>query len=361
MDYYEILGVPRNASDDDIKKAYRKLVGKWHPDKWVNGTDEEKKTAEEKIKQINEANSVLSDPEKRKNYDMFGSADGAAQGGGFPGGFSGGFPGGFNPFDDDFDPFHRRSRKRVEKGSDIMAKVTITMAESYTGIDKREIRIQKSDRCSHCNGTGSEDGKTHACPHCGGTGWITQSRFQNGISFSNSTQCPYCHGTGTVITTPCHKCGGSGLESHDETITISIPAGVFDGAQMGFMGKGNAPMGGEGINGDLIVVFNVLDEPSFKRDGLNLVTELELSLLDAWEGCKKSVHLIDGTKVNVTVPKGSRDGDTVVVSGKGFPDPNYHRRGDFIVIVRYRVPTKITKEQKRLLEDFYRIEDNKNI
>lgn len=347
MNYYDVLGVSKNASAEDIKKAYKKLVIKWHPDRWVNGTDEEKKIAEEKIKEINEANSVLSDPEKRQNYDMFGTAEGVPNGGG-----------GFDPFEGfDMGPFGFRMGRTVEKGTDIFAEVTVTMAESYSGISKKEVKVRKPKPCSHCNGTGSEDGIKHNCPQCGGSGKYTRTT-RNANGFSQFTMdCPYCHGTGVVNTKPCHKCGGTGIEYDDETITIQVPAGIFNNAEVCMQGKGNAPRSGSGINGDLYIRFNVLDEPNFRRDRNNIVTELELTLLEAWDGCKKKIPFIDGSKISVEVPKGSREGNTITVSGKGFKDPNNpFRTGDLIVVIRYKVPKKITKEQRKLIEEFYKLE-----
>ena len=355
-DYYEILGVKKGASDDEIKKAYRKLVAKWHPDRWVNGTDEEKKTAEAKIKEINEANSVLSDPEKRKNYDMFGSADGPQDGG---------FPGGFDPFGDGFNPFGFGRRGRtIEKGEDIIAEVSITMAEAYTGIRNKDIKIYENVPCSHCNGTGSADGKKHDCPHCNGTGQYVKSERRGNMFTQQISQCPYCHGTGKKITSACPYCQGTGFEKKEKTITINVPAGMFDGAQIKMDGMGSAPRSADGINGDMYVRFNVLPERYFRREGNDIIYELPLTLLEAWDGCEKSVPFIDGSKVKVKVSKGSKDGDSVRIKGKGFPSVGPQRfwepsSGDFVVIVRYSVPESITKEQRKLLEQFYALEVGK--
>lgn len=355
-DYYEILGVKKDATEDEIKKAYRKLAAKWHPDRWVNGTDEEKKKAEEKFKEINEANDVLSDSEKRRNYDMFGTADGQGpMGGGFDQDPFAGFP-----FGSDF--FGRG--RRVEKGEDIVAEVTITMKESFTGIKNKEIKVYKNKPCSHCNGTGSSDGKTHECPYCHGTGQYRKTERRGNALFQQITTCPYCHGTGRQVTEPCKYCGGTGYEQVSETLNIDVPAGIFNGAQMRVEGLGGAPSTGHGINGDLFVRFNVLDDDNFVRDGNNLIFTLELTLLEAWDGCDKDVYMIDGKKVKIHVPKGSKDGDTVRINGGGFKDPAgsdpfFHRTGDFIVLLKYRVPTNITKEQRKLLEKFYEIEVGK--
>lgn len=348
-DYYEILGVDRNASEEDIKKAYKKLVVKWHPDRWVNGTEEEKKTAEEKIKEINEANSVLSDPEKRRNYDAFGSAEGNMGMGG-------------SPFGEDFDPFDifGRGRRRVERGADIMATVTLTMAESYTGAPKKEIKVKRPKPCVHCNGTGSADGKEHKCKYCNGTGQYTVTQTRGNMMFQQTTTCPHCHGTGkdSTYAGTCSHCHGTGFEEIEETVTIDIPAGVFDGAKTAIKGMGGTPKSSNGVPGDLIVMFRVMGEHSFERDGNDLVYNLELTLLEAWDGCTKSVTLPNGEKVNVTVPKNSKDGNVVRLYGRGFKDltgMTYNDKGDFVAVIKYKVPDKITKEQHKLLEKFYEI------
>ena len=353
-DYYEILGVKRDATEEEIRKAYRKLVAKWHPDKWVNGTDEEKRTAEEKIKEINEANDVLSDAEKRRNYDMFGSAEGGGMGGSGMGG-DGDWRDWFAGFGDDFNPFGRKER-RVEKGADILVDVTITMAESYTGVKGKELKIKKNVPCKHCNGTGSADGKTHDCPHCNGTGRYVKSSRQGNAFFQTITDCPYCHGTGKENTTPCPHCHGLGVTQEETSIKVDIPAGIFEAAQMGIQGMGDSPRSKDGINGNLLIRFHVMRENAFRRNGLDLIHDIDLTLLEAWDGCETTVPLVDGTAVRLKVPKGSREGDSIRVSGKGFKDPNNpYATGDFIVNVRYKVPEKITKEQRKLLEQFYKI------
>lgn len=346
-DYYDILGVSKNATDDEIKKAYRKLVAKWHPDRWVNATEKEKKTAEEKIKDINEANSVLSDPEKRKNYDMFGTDE--PQMGGF---------GGFDPFEH-FDPFGRRA-KRVEKGDDAEAYVDLTLSESYTGVKGKEVNVRTKVKCSHCNGTGSEDGKEHKCPHCNGTGKFVQSSRNGNSLFQTITDCPYCHGTGREFSKPCSECGGSGYVNKIEKKHYDIPSGAFDGADFVLQGEGCQPKSSNGIPGDLHIIIRVLPEAKFSRQGNDLVYELDLTLLEAWDGCEKTVYRIDGKAVKVTIPKGSRDGDAITRNGEGFEDPRGGffggGRGNFVIIIRYKVPEQITKEQRKLLEDFYKLE-----
>lgn len=351
-DYYEILGLSKNANDEDIKKAHRKLVTKWHPDKWVNGTPEEKKAAEEKIKEINEAYAVLSDKDKRRQYDMFGTTD-ETDGGGF------------NPFDrfrdmggfdDDFDPFmgFGRRHRRVERGTDILAEVVLTMAESYSGVKGKTITIKKKNVCEKCHGTGAENGGKKQCPHCNGTGKYVKVNRNGNTLFQQITPCPHCGGSGEIIENPCPECHGTGFVENEQVITIDIPAGIFNDAQMIVPGKGNPPRTKDGVNGDLHIVFTVKDDAVFRRSDLDLVRDLDLTLLEAWDGCKKEVELVDGSKIKITVPKGSRDGNHLRARGKGFKNPNDGRQvGDFIAVVRYAVPNKITDRQRKLLEDFY--------
>lgn len=346
-DYYEVLGVDKNATEDDIKKAYRKLAAKWHPDRWANGTEEEKKKAEENFKEINEANSILSDAEKRRNYDMFGSAEPGQ------GGFGGGFDG-FDPFEG-FNPFGRR--QRVERGEDAEAYVVLTMAESYTGA-KKEVAIEKKVKCTHCNGTGSEDGQEHKCPHCNGTGKYVQSSRNGNSFFQSITDCPYCHGTGKLASKPCTKCHGSGYEAKIERNVYDIPAGAFDGADMIVPGQGSMPKSGNGVPGDLHIIIRVQTDNNFRREDDELIYDLYLTLLEAWDGCEKTVYRPDGKAVKVTVKKGSKEGDTVVKYGEGFPNVRTGRKGDFIINIKYKVPEKITKEQRKLIEEFYKLETN---
>ena len=341
-DYYEILGVDKNASDEEIKKAYRKLAAKWHPDRWVNASEEEKKNAEEKIKEINEANSVLSDSEKRRNYDMFGSAE--PNDGGF---------GGFDPFEG-FNPFG--PRHRVERGEDASAYVDITMAESYTGVKQKEVFVNTKVKCQHCNGTGSEDGKEHKCPHCNGTGKFVQSKRNGNSFFQTITDCPYCHGTGKSYSTPCKECNGTGFVNKSEKRYYDIPAGAFDGADFVAQGEGGKPKSGSGIPGDLHIMVRVMPDNNFVRENNDLIYTLYLTLLEAWDGCEKSVYRIDGKQHKLTIHKGTKEGDKIVKYGEGFEDPRTGRRGNFVIRIKYKVPDKITKEQRKLLEEFYKLE-----
>ena len=349
-DYYSILGIDKNASAEDIKKAYKKMCLKYHPDRWANATEEEKKKAEDKFKEINEANEVLSDPKKRQSYDLFGNAD-------------------INADDmEGFDPFERLRRTAQSswnpfgdapiKGEDLHAEVTISMKEAFSGIYK-EVKVEKPHPCSHCNGTGSADGKTHECPYCHGTGAYRQVKHFRNTTFESTVTCPYCHGTGKSISNPCHNCHGSGVEYTTETTLVDIPSGIFDGANLVVPEAGCPSDQYGGINGDLIVSVHVIDEDGYSRESANLVYSLKLNLIDAWCGCRKTVACLDGTNVAVQVPPLTESGKRFSVKGKGFivNTPFGQKRGDFVIRVEYDIPSSpITSEQKKKLEEFYNLE-----
>lgn len=352
-DYYAILGVDKNASEEDIKKAYKKLCMQYHPDKWVNATKEEQKQAEDKFKDINEANSVLSDKQKRQNYDLFGSADGIGGNQGFN---SQGW--GFGD-DDDIDPFDffRSRHQRPVQGNDITVEVTITFREAFKGGRVKATALRQRP-CSHCNGTGSADGLSHTCSHCGGTGRIRKAQQFGNTSFVTETTCPYCHGTGKEVTKECPHCHGEGVELYEEEIFVDVPVGVFDGARVTYPGKGEPAPAQGGIPGNLNVIFNVEPEKNFWQEGKDLIFNLELTLVEAWGGCRKSIEHLDGTKINVEVPPLTNSGARFVVKGKGFKDsgrgPFQSVNGNFVIEVNYKIPDKpLTKEQKDILAKFY--------
>ena len=353
QNYYEILGVERNASQDDIKKAYRKLAMKWHPDRWVNATEEEKKTAEDNFKNISKAYDVLSDEQKRQRYDQFGDENAtdddplsefmkrASRMGGFPG---------FGFGDDD-------GFQQVQVGPQSRATVTITAEEELKGTDFKYATFVRMVRCKSCHGTGAKDGKVKECPHCQGKG-VFVKEWSNGWSRSvQRTVCPHCHGTGKIAEEKCPDCGGYGLKAETVTERINVPMGVFDGATVSFRGLGGEPAEENGVNGDLIVTFHVEKNESFQREGVNVVYVLKLNLLEAWLGCDKTVYNIDGEKIKVSVGKGTKPGQEYEFKGKGYIDPRTGHRGSFIARVEYEIPTKITREQKKLLEKFYEVGD----
>ena len=350
-DYYEILGVSKDASDDDIKKAYRKLAMKYHPDRWSNGTDEEKKEAEQKFKEIAEANEVLSDPQKRQMYDN----------GGFEFNSDGFDPfemfrnmGGFGGFSSMFDGmFGGGGGQRINRGTNVQAHVSMTLEEAYFGGDKK-VTVTRQKSCIHCNGTGSADGKSSACPHCKGSGHITKTIQQGpGALQFVTTTCPNCNGSGKNITNPCAHCNGSGLETSTSVETINVPKGICDNMVMNIQGMGNEPSGG-GITGDLHVVFHIHPHPYFTRpDEINLIHYEEVPFNECLLGFKKEFRTIDGSIVIVDVPELTPHGKAFIFKGKGMPHPNNPNMvGDYAVVINHKLPNKLTDEQKKKLKDF---------
>ena len=354
-DYYEVLGVGKNASADEIKKAYRKLAVKYHPDKNPGN-----KEAEEKFKEAAEAYSVLSDADKKAKYDQFGHAGVEGAGPDFSGGFGnlndilndlfgggfGGFGGGFGGFGG-FGGGGRR-QERVYKGRDIRVRARLTLEEIARGVEK-EISIEKNVPCPECGGKGaknSSDIKT--CPACNGTGQV--QRVVNtflGQSISYST-CQQCGGEGKIITNPCPKCGGSGLVRQRETIKVKIPAGVESGMQLTVQGEGHAAKN-NGINGDLLVVIEEIEHPLFKREGTNLFHTAIISVIDAMLGCEITVPCLDGNQ-KIKVEAGTQSGKVVKLRGKGLPSLNGYGTGDLYVKLAVWIPKKLTKEEKALFE-----------
>ena len=358
-DYYEVLGVAKGASADDIKKAYRKLAVKYHPDK--NPGDKE---AEEKFKEAAEAYAVLSDADKRAKYDQFGHAgvDGAGPdfSGGFGdlndilndlfgGGFSGfgGFGGGFGGFGGGRG--QRQQQQRVYRGRDIRVRVKLTLEEIAKGVEK-EISIEKSVPCPDCGGRGarnSSDIKT--CPACNGTGQVQRvvnSIFGQTVTYST---CQQCGGEGKIISNPCRTCGGSGLVRKRETIKVKIPAGVEAGMQLTIQGEGHAAKN-NGINGDLLVVIEEQEHPNLKREGNNLYYTKVISMPDAILGAEVEIPCLDGA-YKVKVEPGTQSGTVVRLRGKGLPTVNgYGGTGDLYVKFAVWVPKKLSKEEKDLVE-----------
>jgi len=363
-DYYEVLGVDKKASADEIKSAYRKLALKWHPDRWVNGTDAEKKTAEGNFKEAAEAYSILSDPDKRAKYDQFGFA--AEQMGGGAGGFDFGgmdindflrniFGGGFGfDFGGGFGGFgggsSSESGTRVARGRDIRTSVKLTLEEIATGCDK-EVSIERARPCPDCGGKGtknSSDIKT--CPTCNGQGRVRQqTRSLFGMGYTIST-CPQCQGQGTIVTNPCRRCNGTGLERRRETVRVHIPAGVEDGMQITVRGEGHAAAHG-GVSGDLLVVIAQQPHPQLQRDGNNLFYTTTISVMDALLGTEVSVPCLDGS-YKVKVEPGTQSGTVVKLRGKGLPSvQGYgHGTGDLYVKFQVWVPHKLSREERETFE-----------
>jgi len=336
-DYYEILGVSREATADDIKKAFRQLAMKYHPDR-----NPDNKDAEEKFKEINEAYSCLSDPQKRSHYDRFGTAEG--MGGNYSGaGFGDIFE---DIFGDFFGNFGGTRRQRPSKGSDLRYDLGISLSEAVFGTEKA-IDFPKWETCRECKGDGSEPGKTpETCPSCKGAGQI---RFQQGF-FSVSRPCSKCQGTGKRITHPCKNCKGRGRIEEQKSIALKIPAGVDTGSRLRVSGEGEPGEFG-GPHGDLYVVLNVEEHPFFKREGTEIFCEVPISFPQAALGTEIEVPTIDGT-TKLKIPSGTQSGKLFTIKGKGAPRVGSQQRGSQIVRIYVEVPTKLTHRQKELLEEF---------
>ena len=349
-DYYEVLGVERNADADTIKKAYRKAAIKYHPDK--NPGD---KDAEEKFKEAAEAYDVLSNEEKRARYDRFGHAGmGGAAGGGFGGGFGGG---GFT-MDDIFEHFGDifggafggggRSRSSTNRGGDIRVTVRLTLQEVAEGVTKK-LKLNKTVTCEKCGGSGAKDASSIVtCPECNGSGYVIT--VQNSFFGRMQTQsvCPTCGGTGRSIKDKCSKCGGEGTERGQEIVEVKIPAGIAEGMAVTVRGKGNAARRG-GVSGDLIVVIEEEHNPELIRDGNDLIHNMNITVTTALLGGEVEVPTIDG-KVRIKIAPGTHAGKVLRLRGKGLPDVNGYGRGDIMVVVDITIPDDLTKEERKLIE-----------
>ncbi|HET6380892.1 MAG TPA: molecular chaperone DnaJ [candidate division Zixibacteria bacterium] len=345
-DYYEVLGVPRDATDEEIKRAFRRAAQRHHPD--VDKSD----GAEERFKELNEAYRVLSDRQRRTAYDMFGHAgvDSASAGAG--GGFEG--FGGFGPFGDIFDAFFggspagTRRRQRVQPGSDLRYDLTIDFAEAVTGVT-REISFPTLVRCDVCGGTGGEPGtQPETCPECNGTG--ERRRVSQTIlgQMVNITACPRCQGEGRIIATPCHNCGGDGRVRQERRLEVTIPAGIESGQRIALDGQGEAgPRGGP--PGDLYVVVTVREHPELIRRGTELYYELPLTFPQAALGAAFTVPTADGTE-EIEVEPGTQSGTEIRLRGRGMPRLRGTGRGDLHVIVTVVVPQKLSKKERELLK-----------
>lgn len=358
-DYYEVLGVGKNATEDEIKKAYRKLAIKYHPDR---NPDDAK--AEEKFKEAAEAYDVLHDPQKRQAYDQFGF-DGPAGAGGF-GGFGGG--GGFS-MDDIFSMFGdvfggrgggfggfggfgggRRQATR-HRGSDLRLKVRLTLQEVATGVTKK-FKVRKDIECSHCHGSGAEAGSgTETCPHCHGSG--VEIRRQQSIfgEVQTQTTCHVCNGEGTVIKNKCHECGGTGVVKGEEVVEIKIPAGVAEGMVVNVPGKGNAGQH-NGIPGDIQVLIEEEPNDTFVRDGNNVIYNLLLDFPTATLGGSVDIPTIDGKSVRIKIEPGTQPGKTLRLRGKGLPEVQGYGygMGDLVVNISVYVPKTLSKSEKEIIE-----------
>ena len=351
-DYYEVLGVSKSADATEIKKAYRKLALKYHPDK--NPGDKE---AEEKFKEAAEAYDVLSNEEKRRRYDQFGHAGvGGAGQGGFGGGMS--MDDIFSQFGDIFGSFGGfsgfggfgggRSARRVNRGTNLRVKVKMNLQEIATGIEKK-IKVKKYVACQHCNGTGAKDEKSYStCSTCKGSGQVT--RVQNTIlgAMQTTSTCPTCEGEGKIINEKCTFCNGEGVLMSEEVISINIPAGVGEGMQLSLSGKGNAARRG-GVNGDLIVLIEEEEHPELVRDGNDLLYNVFIGYPEAVLGETVEIPTIEG-KVKVKIEAGTQPGKILRLRGKGLPDVNGYGKGDLLAKVNVWIPKNLSKDEKKLVE-----------
>ena len=364
-DYYEVLGIQKGATEEEIKKAYRKLAVKYHPDR--NPGDKE---AEEKFKEATEAYEVLSDDQKRPIYDQYGFAGLDGMGGGGAGGgayshafhdFSdlfGNMGGGGGAFSDIFENIFggggRSSRRRPtdpQQGQSLRYDLNISFKDAVYGT-KAEIKFQHNESCSECNGSGGAKGsKRKTCPTCGGSG---QVRRQAGF-FAVQQTCPTCGGAGTVIDKPCPKCRGSGFEAVTKKMSLTIPAGVDDGKRIAIPRMGDAGANG-GPAGDLIVVLHVEQHEYFERDGRDLYCAIPISFAQAALGVTLEITSLDGKKIKFALPAGTTNGKLFKIKGEGVPYGD-SRKGDLYVKVIVQIPTRLTSEQKKLMEEFARIEN----
>lgn len=349
-DYYEILEINKNADEAEIKKAYRKMAIKYHPDK--NPGDKE---SEEKFKEAAEAYEVLRDPQKRERYDRYGHA--GVKGGGGSGDFGmsmddifsnfgdifggafGGFGGGFGS---------STRRRHVNRGSNLRVKVKLTLEEIANGVEKK-LKVSKYVKCSSCSGSGAKNGSSYnTCSTCRGTGQVTRVTSTFLGQMQTTSTCPNCGGEGQTITAKCTACAGDGIVKGEDVLTINIPAGVSDGMQLSVSGKGNAGARG-GINGDLIVLIEEIEHEDLLRDGNNLIYDKFITFSDAAIGCSIDVPTLDG-KARIRIEPGTQSGKMLRLKGKGLPSIDSYGRGDLLVNINVWVPQNLTREEKTILE-----------
>lgn len=359
-DYYEVLGIEKGASADDIKKAYRKLAKQYHPDLNKDNPD-----AAEKFKEVGEAYSVLSDPDKKARYDQFGHA-GMDGGGGFGGGFDGfdmgdlgdifgsffGGGGGFGGFGG------ANRRNAPTKGRDIRANIDLTFEEAAFGC-KKDVRVSRLENCADCSGSGAKKGTSpESCTRCGGRGQVRSVQNTPFGQIQTNTTCPECRGKGTIIKERCTTCQGAGKSRLSDKISINIPAGVDSGQSLRVRGKGDAGDNG-GPNGDLYVGVNIKRHPIFERDGYDVFIEAPISFVQAALGCELEVPTLDGKKT-VTVPEGTQSGTRFKIKDVGIGAPNSARRGDQYVTVNVEIPKNLSQKQRETLMKFAEETNEKN-
>lgn len=350
-DYYEVLGVEKSASADDIKKAYRKVAKKYHPD--LNPDDKE---AEAKFKECSEAYSVLSDSQKREQYDQFGHAAFTNGGGG---GYSSADFGDFGGFGDIFDTIfgggfsgfsgNSRSRRTAQRGADLQVNMSLTFEEAAFGI-KKDVYINKNVHCDTCQGTGSKSGNKRTCTRCNGTGQVQVKQNTAFGQFSSVKTCDTCRGEGTIVDDPCGECGGTGKIRKRVKITVDIPAGIDDGQTLSMTGQGEPGARG-GPAGDLLVNIRIKKHDYFTRQGFNVYCEVPISIAQATLGDEIEVKTLDGN-IKHKIPEGTQPGTSFRVKGKGIPYLRNSGRGDQYIKVKVVVPTKLNAKQKEALKEF---------
>lgn len=353
-DYYEVLEINKGASETEIKKAYRKAAMKYHPDKFTNASEKEKKEAEDKFKEVNEAYQVLSDPQKKQQYDQFGHAAFEQGAGGFSGGgfdfgdifgdiFGGGGFGGFG----DFGGSSRRSY--VEAGADLRYNLEISLEEAAEGVEKT-IKYKRTGKCKTCDGTGAEDKKVKTCPRCNGSGHIvSQQRTILGV-MQTQTVCPDCQGKGSIPEKKCKVCHGTGVQKETVEKKINIPAGIDDGQRLKVAGAGEASTNG-GPNGDLYVVIRIKRHDIFERDEQDLYCEVPISYSMAVLGGEIEIPTLTGKKT-IKIPEGFESGKSLRVRGEGIKALRSNYKGDIIVKINIETPRNLSDKQKELLKKF---------
>ncbi len=349
-DYYDILEIQKNANDDDIKKAYRKMAIKYHPDK--NPDD---KNAEEKFKEAAEAYEVLSNAEKRQRYNQFGHAGVSGNAG------NGGYSGGGMNMDDIFSQFgdifggafgfggssRQQGGRRVMRGTNLRVKVKLNLSDIVNGVEKK-IKVNKHVGCKTCSGSGAKNGQYDTCKQCNGTGVITRVQQTMLGAMQTQSACNACGGEGRIVKDKCNTCHGDGIVREEEIITINIPAGVAEGMQLSMSGKGNAAPRG-GINGDLLILVEEEEHPQLKREGSHLIYSLTVSFPDAALGINVEVPTVEG-KVKIKIDPGTQSGKVLRLKGKGLPDVNAYGRGDLLVEISVFTPTNLSSDEKKTIE-----------
>lgn len=352
-DYYEILGVNKNATQDELKSAYRKLAKKYHPDVYAAAPESEKKAAEEKFKEISHAYDVLSDDQKRAAYDAYGDENGPQMGAGGGSGF-GGF--GFDVddiFSSIFSGFggggRRSSANSPRRGQDILSNVTLSFEEAAFGVQK-EVQIKRTETCPDCKGTGAKDGNAYkACTQCGGQGRVNQVTRTPFGQISQTVVCPACKGKGKIITDSCKSCAGRGYQERLRAVKVNIPAGIDSGQRITYQGEGHCGANG-GERGSLVVEVRVAAHKFFTRNGTTINLDYPISFIDAIMGCKIKVPTLYGDE-SLTIPEGTQSGEVFRIKGKGMKDLRSNSKGDMYVRIIAEIPKSISREQKKLLDE----------